>query len=49
MQVGAMRDMPSALRGAKVKKGIYERAHKTLSAKAKAAAPPPGSSAAAAP
>ena len=40
MQVGAMRDMPSALRGAKVKKGIYERAHKTLSAKAKAPAAP---------
>jgi hypothetical protein len=49
MQVGAMRDMPSALRGARVKKGIYERAHKTLSAKANVASPPPASSATAAP
>ena len=42
MQDGAMRDMPSALRGAKIKKAIYERAHKVLSAKAVAtpAAPP---------
>jgi hypothetical protein len=34
MQDGAIRDMPSALRGAKVKKAIYERAYKVLSAKA---------------
>ena len=42
MQDGAMRDMPSALRGARIKKAIYERAHKVLSAKAVAtpAAPP---------
>jgi hypothetical protein len=39
MQEGAMRDMPSALRGAKVKKGIYERAYKELSKKAKPASP----------
>jgi hypothetical protein len=37
MQDGAMRDMPSALRGAKVKKAIYERAYKVLSKKAVAA------------
>jgi hypothetical protein len=42
MQDGAIRDMPSALRGARVKKAIYERAYKVLSAKAgaTAAAPP---------
>ena len=43
-----MRDMPSALRGAKVKKAIYERAHKVLSAKA-VAAPRPRRAASAAP
>ena len=37
MQDGAMRDMPSALRGAKVKRAIYERAYKVLSKKAVAA------------
>ena len=40
MQEGALRDMPSALRGAKVKRAIYERAYKILSAKAKAPAAP---------
>jgi hypothetical protein len=45
MQEGALRDMPSALRGAKVKKAIYERAHKGVSQKA-VAAPAASSSAA---
>jgi hypothetical protein len=40
--------MPSALRGAKVKKAIYERAHKGVSQKA-VAAPAASSSAAADP
>jgi hypothetical protein len=50
MQEGAMRDMPSALRGAKVKRAIYERAYKILSAKAAgapAAAPAPAAAASA--
>jgi hypothetical protein len=44
LQEGALRDMPSALRGAKVKKAIYERAFRILSAKAAGdalATPPP--------
>lgn len=48
MQDGAMRDMPSALRGAKVKKAIYERAFKVLSKKAVAAPAAATSSASAA-
>jgi hypothetical protein len=39
LQIGAIRDMPSALRRAKVKKAIYERAHTVLSKKAVAAPP----------
>jgi hypothetical protein len=39
MREGAMRDMPSALRGAKLKKGIYERAYKELSKRATPASP----------
>ena len=48
MQDGAMRDMPSALRGAKIKKAIYERAHKLLSAKAVATPAAPAAPAASA-
>ena len=43
-----MRDMPSALRGAKIKKAIYERAHKLLSAKAVATPAAPAAPAASA-
>ena len=52
LQEGALRDMSSALRGATVKKAIYERAIKILSAKAAGAAaatPPPPPAAAPAP
>ncbi len=45
LQEGAIRDMPSALRGAKIKKAIYERAFKVLSAKATGAPAPAPSSA----